>query len=701
MRDLRGLLRKIITGKSRDNRVALLLSAGIDSVSTGIVCQEVGKEVHAYTFELQGYRSRERERVETIARHFGWRLGVITVPTHNLAADFKRLALLYGCKKKVQFEVTLPLLYVIPAIEEREVWTGFNADDHYGNTREPLLDQARLNRDGVSAAERKRLFDEYRRKVYKKFDEPGSGDTWWIARDVAARHGKELLDPYLDPAIREYFLRFDHDALSPLSKPIVREALAEQLKGVADSAIAKGVRLQLGGRVDELFRTLLANHDINRFETKYTTVSALCQRWGREVEANPAAFVPELHALPIQPRASARISGAQEYRPYLMADVMEASVARKFTVISTFAGGGGSSTGYRLAGGKLLLASEFVREAARTYRTNFPDCVVDPRDIREISATDEIVANFLAIAGLKVGELDVLDGSPPCCEFSTAGRGIGDQDVMRHYSDVKQSNIASLPFDLVDLVIKAKPKVFICENVPAFASRGAEVFQRVLRALRFPANGSGRAYYADWAVLSASDFGVPQKRQRLVIIGVRKDVGDVIGIDSDEAVRDVFPAPTLVGVSIRSALADLQQTEQDIWPWTRSAMVSASLAGLIRLLPKNPAKPTRLGHIFPGYTKNYTLTRCSWDLPAPTMVVSAQRPDGLTGALHPEKDRKFTLPELKRLTALPDDFVLTGTLGQAAERVCRMVPPLLTKAIAESVFEKVLQPYKEKTHERR
>jgi len=490
MSELRDLLCELVSGMSRDDRVALLLSAGIDSVSTGIACQEVGKEVHAYTYELQGYRSREREKVETIARHFGWRLDVITVPTHNLAADFKRLAVQHGCKKKVQFEVTLPLLYVIPAIQEREVWTGFNADDHYGNTREPLLDQARLNRDGVSAAERKRLFDEHRRQVYQKFDEPGSGDTWWFARDVTAQHGKELLDPYADPAIREYFSRFDHDVLSPLGKPIVRQALADQLKGLPDSAIAKGVRLQIGGRVDELFRTLLENPDINRFETRYTTISALCQRWGREVEANPAAFAQELDALPIQPRANVRVSGAHGYRPYLMADVMEASAARKFTFISTFAGGGGSSTGYRLAGGKVLLASEFVPEAARTYRANFPDCVVDPRDIREISASDETVANFLAIGGLKAGELDVLDGSPPCCEFSTAGRGIGDQDVLRHYSDVKQSNIASLPFDLVDLAIRAKPKVFICENVPAFASRGAEVFQRVLRALRFPADGA-------------------------------------------------------------------------------------------------------------------------------------------------------------------------------------------------------------------
>jgi DNA (cytosine-5)-methyltransferase 1 len=78
------------------------------------------------------------------------------------------------------------------------------------------------------------------------------------------------------------------------------------------------------------------------------------------------------------------------------------------------------------------------------------------------------------------------------------------------------------------------------------------------------------------------------------------------------------------------------------------------------------------------------------------MVVSGQRPDGMTGAIHPEHDRKFTLPELRRLTGLPDDFILTGTFGQASERICRMVPPLLTKAIAESVYEKILKPYKEK-----
>ena len=700
MSDLLHLLCGAIEARSSASNVGLLLSAGIDSVSVGIACEEVGKKVHAYTYELRGIRSMEREKTEVIARHFGWPLTVVTVPTTEVHADFFRLAIKHRCKKKVHFEVTFPLLYALPEIQEAEIWSGWNADDHYGNNRKIVLEQARLVRDGVTSIERKVHFDEYRKARFEQADAPDSADTYWFASRLATQAGKQLFDPYRDNRIRSYFGRFNHDELSPLGKPIVRQALADHLKGLPDSAIAKGVRLQKGGRVDELFQTLLADPKINRFETKYTTVSALCQKWGREVEVNPDALAAELEALPPQPRADVRLSGVGDYRPYMMTDVMMASEARKFNVISMFAGGGGSSTGYRLAGGVVLSASEFVPEAARTYRKNFPDCKVDKRDIREISANDESVVDFLAMAGLKPGELDVLDGSPPCSEFSVAGKGISDQDVLRSYSDVKQKNIATLPFDFVDLAVTAQPRVVIMENVPAFASRGGEVFQRVLRALRFQqSDGGSRAYFVNFSVLAASDFGVPQKRLRLFIIGVRQDVGTAIGIDSDEAVLDVFPSPTQVGVSIRSALADLSQTERDIAPWTRSAMVS-SLGAAIRHLPKQPTKLTRLNHVIPGNTKRFMLTRCSWDLPAPTLAVTGQRPDGLTGAIHPEKDRKFTLRELKRLTALPDDFVLTGTLGQATERVCRMVPPLLTKAIAASVYAKILQPYKENTHER-
>ena len=83
----------------------------------------------------------------------------------------------------------------------------------------------------------------------------------------------------------------------------------------------------------------------------------------------------------------------------------------------------------------------------------------------------------------------------------------------------------------------------------------------------------------------------------------------------------------------------------------------------------------RLSHVSPGDHSKFTLTRCSYDLPAPTLTVFGQQPNGMTGVIHPEYDRKFTIPELKRLFGLPDDYALTGTLGQGAERILWMVPP--------------------------
>ena len=113
-------------------------------------------KVHAYTYELHGYGSHERGKAEALAHHLKWPLSVITVPTRNSVSDFKRLAIRHRCKKKVQFEVLFKFLYVVPEVEEHEVWTGFNADDHYGNTRQVVFDQARLRRRGLSTAERKR-----------------------------------------------------------------------------------------------------------------------------------------------------------------------------------------------------------------------------------------------------------------------------------------------------------------------------------------------------------------------------------------------------------------------------------------------------------------------------------------------------------------------------------------------------------------
>jgi DNA (cytosine-5)-methyltransferase 1 len=105
---------------------------------------------------------------------------------------------------------------------------------------------------------------------------------------------------------------------------------------------------------------------------------------------------------------------------YFKSDVTLESSKKLFTVISTFAGGGGSSTGYRLAGGNVLAINEFVEEAIKTYSLNFPDTKIIPGDIKKLSGKD-----FLDISGLKEGELDIFDGSPPCSAFSVSSSSKG------------------------------------------------------------------------------------------------------------------------------------------------------------------------------------------------------------------------------------------------------------------------------------
>jgi DNA (cytosine-5)-methyltransferase 1 len=102
---------------------------------------------------------------------------------------------------------------------------------------------------------------------------------------------------------------------------------------------------------------------------------------------------------------------------YDMKYVDEQSNKDLFKVVSLFAGAGGSSTGYRLAGGKVLAINEFLEEAQDTYRANYPNTHIFPQDIREL--TGEMILNQI---GVKRGELDILDGSPPCASFSTAGK---------------------------------------------------------------------------------------------------------------------------------------------------------------------------------------------------------------------------------------------------------------------------------------
>lgn len=378
----------------------------------------------------------------------------------------------------------------------------------------------------------------------------------------------------------------------------------------------------------------------------------------------------------------AQQSKKKAYQPYTIDDVVKSSSRKLFSVVSTFAGGGGSSTGYRLAGGKVVFANEFVDEAVNTYRLNYPDTPVVSDDIRRFNHGRENVFKLFRSFGIEQGELDILDGSPPCSTFSkaTAGKGkekIDKKDVV--YSDTRQNRVGMLIHDYVFMANAIQPKICVIENVPEIAK--SDVFHHAMERLR------KHGYVISYKKLVATDYGVPQKRHRLFVLAVRPDVAKAAGIGSSEDLEAVFPTRQQPVVTIRQALDGL-----DISPAERDMLLTMVRKGaayeIVRVLPKNPIKHTRISDVNPDWHSDFSLTRACWDLPSPT--ITATGAGGRGGIIHPEEDRLFSIAELKRLSGLPDDFKLTGQFAQRAERIGRMVPPLMTKAIATAVYENIL-----------
>jgi DNA (cytosine-5)-methyltransferase 1 len=173
------------------------------------------------------------------------------------------------------------------------------------------------------------------------------------------------------------------------------------------------------------------------------------------------------------------------------------------TVISTFAGAGGSSLGYSMAGYRELLAVEWDNNAVETFRLNFPGVPVYHGDIANLSV-DEVLQR----TGLQPGELDVFDGSPPCQGFSTAGKRLIDDprnQLFRQY---------------VRLLQGLQPRVFVMENVSGMVKGKMKlVFAEILKELK------AAGYRVSARLLNAMYFHVPQSRERMIFIGVREDLG--------------------------------------------------------------------------------------------------------------------------------------------------------------------------------
>ena len=380
------------------------------------------------------------------------------------------------------------------------------------------------------------------------------------------------------------------------------------------------------------------------------------------------------------------------YKRYTLQDTLDSEKRALFNVLSTFAGGGGSSTGYRLAGGKILAVNEFVPEAQNTYKENYPDTTIVPGDIKKLTGTF-----LMEQAGVKVGELDLLDGSPPCSAFSMAGsvshgEGRTHADAFgkkKQYSDIKGvENVEDLFFEFLRVAKDIKPKVIIGENVEGLTMGEAkEYFHKIQNT--FEEIG----YLIVANVLDSSYFGVPQSRKRCFFIGVREDVAEKVGINF-MTMYQLYPDKNDFRTTLGEAINDVVNEDKEELDYLIDKISPERAVGkTLMKMPKDPDKVlTGMDYHVKGH--HFNLKRSSLRKPCPTITAMGNLA-GVAGTCHPLEDRKFTIKELKRIMSLPEDFKLTGQHKQQSERIGRMVPPLMMKALAESVYNKVLKPYKE------
>lgn len=343
-----------------------------------------------------------------------------------------------------------------------------------------------------------------------------------------------------------------------------------------------------------------------------------------------------------------------------------------FTVASTFSGGGGSSTGYRMAGYRVVYANEFIESARQTYRANHPTTVLDDRDIRKVSPAD-----VLDTAGLAPGELDLFDGSPPCSAFSTAGKREKGWGKAKGYSDDAKQVVDDLFFEFSRLLRGIRPKVFVAENVSGLVKGTAKgYFKLILAELR------SCGYDVRAALLNAQWLGVPQSRERLIFIGVRSDLG----------VAPSHPKPLPYCYTLGDGILDLAGTivAKKI---AHSESVPENYAASMR----GYAVESQWERIAPGESseKFFSLVRCRFDRPCPTVTAMGGAgpggaPGGVASISHPTECRKFSISELKRISSFPDDYVLHGTYGQQWERMGRSVPPLMMRAISAHIRDAIL-----------
>lgn len=345
----------------------------------------------------------------------------------------------------------------------------------------------------------------------------------------------------------------------------------------------------------------------------------------------------------------------------------------ELAAISLFSGAGGLDLGVERAGYDVRVCVEYDRDACATLRANFRHARVIEADIRRVPTED-----VLRAAGLRAGEAELLIGGPPCTPFSKSGywleykrKGLDPEaDLLEHYLRVLD---------------EARPRAFVLENVFALAYRNHNRpwLNRLLEVF------SGLGYSVEHRPLLAADYGVPQKRQRLFMVG---------SLDG----RPALPEPTHSGphetrrwrdeslaphVTAGEAIGDLADRDDLAEP---EEVVGGKYGHLLADVPPGDNYlfyTEKRGHPAPlfGWRKRYWSFLLKLDPAQAAPTIQAQ-PGPYVGPFH-WHSRRLRLPEVKRLQTFPDEFEIVGTRRSAQVQIGNAVPPMMGEAVAQSLLQ--------------
>jgi hypothetical protein len=326
-------------------------------------------------------------------------------------------------------------------------------------------------------------------------------------------------------------------------------------------------------------------------------------------------------------------------------------------VIELFAGAGGLALGLEKAGFETIGLVEFDKSAAETLKYNRPNWNVIHDDIANISSQD-----LEEYFNIKKGELDLLSGGAPCQSFSYAGKRLGLEDTR-----------GTLFYHYALFLEKLQPKMFLFENVKGLTSHDkGKTYKTILSV--FEEEG----YEVQSRVLNAWDYGVAQKRERMIMVGIRKDLINNISFEYPKAhnykpvLRDILlDCPPSVGA----------QYGED----KRKIFELVPPGGYWRDIPEEIAKPYMKSTWNMGGGRTGILRRMSLDEPSLTVLTSPSQKQ--TERCHPLEARPFTVRENARIQSFPDDWEFQGGVGAQYRQVGNAVPVLLAYEIGKKIKE--------------